>query len=153
MANQPKSLNQLKQRQRVLQTMVFTLVTVMIWTGFSLFSSQKKTVISQELKDLAAPLTPTINTQILDELEKKKTFSVTELRQFPIYKIIVSKETGNEKIVTIDTPEEIDEDKKSPSPQPSQSPSATSSADPRDLPVIPTSATPTPTATTSGNTL
>lgn len=71
--------------QKLLTVLVFSLVTVLVWVGASLFRSQRKTSISPELQELAAPLNPSINAEILTEIEQKRQFSPSELADFPIY--------------------------------------------------------------------
>lgn len=115
----------------------------MIWVAFSLLRSQRKTAISTELRNLAKPLTPTINRTVLDEIEQMKSFSSSELSQFPIYTIIISEETGFEQVVTKDERERQLEllNQPSPSPSPSVSPS------PSPSPEVEAAATATPAAT------
>lgn len=116
-------LSHLHQRQRLLQILIFSLITIMIWISFSLIRSQKKTSISAELTKFAEPLTPSINTEVIEKLEQKRQFSASELQSFPIYKVLVSDDGTNRAVVTIDTAD--DALNPSPSPSPVTSPSAT----------------------------
>lgn len=120
-----KTLDQLKQRQRLLQILIFSLVTIAVWVGLSLFRTQRQTTISPELRGLAEPLTPTINQSILSELEQKRVYTSSELQNFPIYKFIVDTQTGSEQVVTIDvepTPSPTATPTPSPSPTPAPTP-------------------------------
>jgi len=105
MPNQPNKIAQLRQRQRLLQILIFSLITIAIWVTFSLFRSQKKTVISAEQKRLAESLNPTIKTEVLQKLQQKRIFSEGELAVFPIYKILISKDGRQSEVVTIETTE------------------------------------------------
>jgi hypothetical protein len=80
--------------------MIFTLVTVIIWVGITLFSTQRETGIKPELLLLAEPLNPNINLQVIERVEQKRYFSPEELADFPIYALVVSK-TGEENIVVL----------------------------------------------------
>lgn len=84
-----RDLNKLYKRQTMLQILTFTMITIFIWVGFSIFRSQQKTAISAEQRKLASPLTPSINNQVLDELQAKTYYSESELEDFPIYQILV----------------------------------------------------------------
>ncbi len=105
MKSSNKSLLQLHQRQRVLQILVFSLITIFFWVFLSLLMSQKKTKISAELKTMAVPLTPTIDEETITSLESKRFFSEDELAEFPIYKIITSEDGRLEKVVDINVNE------------------------------------------------
>jgi hypothetical protein len=105
MAETKKQLISLQRRQQMMYIGMFSLVTVMVWVAVNLFQSQKTTQISPELKKKAQPLTPSINQQIIQQIEEKRGFSEEELANFPIYKLILNRDGGEDK-VTIDTPEE-----------------------------------------------
>lgn len=87
-----KQLANLRQRQEILAILIFSLVTIMVWVALDLLSSQQRNTISAELQRLALPLTPTIQTQVIDELEQKKHYGESELLSFPIYRILTAKE-------------------------------------------------------------
>lgn len=105
-----KRLSGLRVKQQVLYVLIFSFVTVTIWIGGSLFSSQKKSGITPDLLELAQPLNPAINTAILDEIEARPNYTDEELSYFQIYKIIRSKDGREQQIVPIESPlEEIPE--------------------------------------------
>lgn len=99
--NNNRNLSSLYQRQRLLQIGLFSLVTVAVWVGLSLFQSQQKTSISAQLRQLALPLTPSINTSVLDEIRSKRSFSASELQNFPIYRYEVSEDGRSQTLVPI----------------------------------------------------
>lgn len=134
MNNKNSKISQLRQRQRLLQILIFSLITITIWVTFSLFRSQKKTIISSEQKKLAEPLNPTIKVEVLQKLLGKKAYSEAELSGFPIYKILVSKDGKQSEVVTIDTKATELIPAKSPTPTPSPS-SPTNAGSPSPSPI------------------
>jgi hypothetical protein len=106
-----KKLSNLRVKQQALYIMIFSFVTVVIWITGSLFRSQKKTGISPDLLELAKPLSPTINVDVIDSIEDRKVYSDQELFEFQIYKIIKSRDGRTEQVVPIDSNlEEIPDD-------------------------------------------
>jgi len=83
-----KELLGLHHKQQVLGILVFSLVTVILWVGISLITSQTKTSISPALIKLARPLSPTLNIEVIDTLEQKRVYDQAELTGFPIYRTI-----------------------------------------------------------------
>lgn len=53
---------------------LFTFLTVSLWIFFELIKTTKTTTITPSAQQAIAPLTPTIDTDILDVLESKRTF-------------------------------------------------------------------------------
>lgn len=106
-----KKLSNLRVKQQALYIMIFSFVTVIIWITASLFRSQKKTGISPDLLELAKPLSPTINVDVINSIEDRAVYSDQELFDFQIYKIIKSKDGRTQQVVPIDSNlEEIPED-------------------------------------------
>lgn len=101
MSTQLGHFSSLLHRQQLLYVMVFTFMTVVIWVGISVATSQKTTQIDPNLKKLALPLNPSLNIQVIGALEEKQTFDQAELASFPIYKIILNRD-GSEQVVTLD---------------------------------------------------
>ncbi|GEM_PF-995913 len=91
-------LSQLQQKQTFLKILIFTLVTVIVWVGLTLFRTQRETGISPELLKMAEALNPNINEEVISQIEQKRAFSPEELSDFPVYSIVTSK-TGEESIV------------------------------------------------------
>lgn len=121
-----RDLQGLKRNQYFLYFMIFSLVTIVIWVGIGLLSSQKKTQISPELKKLATPLNPNLDLQAVIELEGKKAYNATELRDFPIYKLLINKD-GSQEVVTLDVLLDANKAPVVPSPSPVSSPEPASS--------------------------
>ncbi len=82
----PKTtLKSLNNQQNFLRILIFSVVTIMIWIGFTIFRTQQTTQISPELQQMALPLTPTISLDVIDRIDQKKTYTDQELSSFPIY--------------------------------------------------------------------
>lgn len=117
------TLNQMKHQQQFLAILVFAFIAIIIWTSASLISSQNTVALDKDLLKLSRPLTPTINQKVIQELQQKKVFLNSQLRDFPIY--IIRKEKGQvEQVIELGS-----EPEPSPSPSP-KTRAATSSATP-----------------------
>jgi hypothetical protein len=89
MANQfQKQLNKLRKQEYFMIALIVTFVMIIVWTFTSIFVSQQKISVSQELRDLSKPLNPNLNQEVLLSLEKKKFYSEKELSNFPIYQVV-----------------------------------------------------------------
>lgn len=75
----------LQDHQKLLTIMIFSLVTVVIWVVASLIRSQRTDTIDRELTALSRPLNPSINTEVLTEIEQKRVYTEAELSTFPVY--------------------------------------------------------------------
>jgi hypothetical protein len=85
-----QQLTGLYRKQHILGVLLFSLVTIVVWVSISLITSQRKTSISPELQKLAKPLTPTLNLEVVEQIEAKKKYSESELASFPIYRTLSS---------------------------------------------------------------
>ena len=90
--NFEKQLIKLRRNKRALWVLVLFFAAVMMWIGASLFSAQKKVAISQELRDLAKPLIPRLESNVFDEIFQKRHFWEDEMLSFPIF--IYDEESG-----------------------------------------------------------
>ncbi|MDH5533377.1 MAG: hypothetical protein OEX81_03055 [Candidatus Pacebacteria bacterium] len=98
-----KKLSNLKIKQQALYVLIFSFVTVLIWISGSLFKSQRKSGISPDLLELATPLSPTINIELINRIEQSSNYSDQELASFQIYKIIKSKDGRIQQVVPIES--------------------------------------------------
>lgn len=98
-----KEVSKLRRNQQILTILVLLLVSMAFWIIVSLFSSQRSTKISADINTLAAPLTPTLDTSVLDTLDSKVTYTTEELADFPIFVIVNDTQTQEERIVPIGT--------------------------------------------------
>lgn len=111
MSNQQQSLyakvfEKLKRREGLFRVLMFTLVTVFCWIGFSIFLSQNKTKVEADVRKFTIPLNPNIDRLTLSEISQRRVYADDELEQFPIYKFILDSsgnrqqtEIGSESIV------------------------------------------------------
>lgn len=97
-----KKLKSFYHQQNMMYVLIFTLVTVVIWAGVSIFLTTKKSPIDPELIELSSPLNPNLNLQVIQDLENKKAYSETDLNQFTIYTLINSDNTQERVILTLD---------------------------------------------------
>jgi len=129
-----KTLRTLRRKQNFLYVMLFSLVTIGIWLGFSIFLSQKRSPIEPELIELSLPLNPNINLSVLESLSQKRTYSQDELKNFTIYTLITDQKTRQKVLVTLSEYQRRQEEEArsqlAPSPSPSPTPSLLPSPEP-----------------------
>ncbi len=80
-----QELNRLRRQKTILWVGILFLVAVLIWTAFSIFTSQRKVKIDPNLTELAKPLIPRLETSVFSIIEEKRFLSDEELENFPIY--------------------------------------------------------------------
>jgi len=88
-----KQLIKLRRNKKLLWLGILFFAAVIVWIMVSLFSSQKKITISQELRELAKPLIPRLESKVFDEITIQRYFFEDELDDFPIY---IFNENGEE---------------------------------------------------------
>jgi len=103
MAGLADQFEKLKQRKELLVILIFLFVIIVFWISFGLFSSQQKSGISAEQKKVSQPLSPSIDSSVIEKLELKKSYSAAELRDFPIF--IITESQGE--AVLIDSREDL----------------------------------------------
>ncbi len=94
-------LDRIKTQRKLLLILVFAFIATVVWIGSSIFASQQKTKISDEVKLLARPLTPSLDVEIFERIKAKKTYSDDDLTEFPIYKIEENEEDGEFQVMTV----------------------------------------------------
>jgi len=143
MATASKDLVSLRHNQQLLFFLLFSLVTVSVWVGISLITSQTKTSLSPELQALALPLNPSLNLEVLGQIEQKRTYDPSTLTSFPIYSLVDAEQKKAAKSLAPAAASQLSE---LANPQSSITPiSGTASAS-----AIPAELLTAPTATTSG---
>lgn len=80
-----QELNRLRRQKSILWLGILFLVAILIWTALSIFTSQRKVKIDQNLTELAKPLVPRLETSVFLIIEEKRLLSDEELKNFPIY--------------------------------------------------------------------
>lgn len=124
------TIKKLKNRQQWLVFLIFTLVTVLMWSVIGLVTSQKNSGVETELLKLAQPLTPYIDREVITALEKKVVYSQSALNDFPIYRLPENTrlQTKQPQVITTDLETQIGTSSASSSTSPDSS--ATASASP-----------------------
>ncbi len=87
-----QAIDALRTREALLRVLIFTMVTVLFWIGFSIFFSQQKTKVKVDTQKHTLPLNPNIDAKTVDELATRKTYTEQELSGFPIYDRIVGED-------------------------------------------------------------
>lgn len=81
MANKFLSYESLRKQRLLLIGLILALVTVMIWVGVELTASQHTSQVDPELRELAKPMNPTLNTEVLDKIEAYEFISPQQARK------------------------------------------------------------------------
>jgi hypothetical protein len=94
-----REFNRLRRQKKVLWAGVLFLVAILIWTGVSIFTSQKKVKIDQNLVNLAKPFVPRLDNEIFSMIEQKRFLSDEELEFFPIF-VYLTTDSNQEGVLT-----------------------------------------------------
>lgn len=95
-------LKKIQQSKQLLTIFILLFVALLFWIIISLVTSQTTEKISPELQKLAKPLTPTVDTSILEKISGKIKYSDDELSTFTIFKILTSRDGKTEKVVPLE---------------------------------------------------
>ena len=87
MATLPAPLQRSQQRKELLVIFLFLFVIAVFWISLGIFSSQKRTAISAQQRQLAQPLSPALDESVIVNLENKTVYSQSELADFPIFAV------------------------------------------------------------------
>lgn len=96
-----QALDSLRRREGLLRVLVFTLVTIVLWIGFTIYHSQQQSTLPVNLRKHTTPLNPNINRQVLQEISQRDAYTTSELENFPIYDRILD-EVGGSQLIIID---------------------------------------------------
>jgi hypothetical protein len=121
-------LQPLEHKQTLLRIFVFSLITIIIWVGFSIFLSQSNTALPPELKEISKPLNPNINMETVSRIESKRFYSPEELENFDVYYVI--KDIQGKSSVGIKKAGSVNLPATNPNPTPTTAPSDTSGPNP-----------------------
>lgn len=80
-----KQLAKLKRDKRLLWLGILFFVMVVFWILASIFATSKTSSVSAELRELAKPFVPRLESKAFEEIMSKRLFSEDELSSFPIY--------------------------------------------------------------------
>ncbi len=105
-------LKQLRQRKRVLIVLILFFAIIVLWLFATIFLAQQRTFIEPELMQLAEPLAPNLNQELLEDLADRDYYRDNQLERFSIYVISQEETTArgrpvivdiiNDRVVTID---------------------------------------------------
>ncbi|HCC84585.1 MAG TPA: hypothetical protein DEP87_02795, partial [Candidatus Pacebacteria bacterium] len=140
-----EQFQQFRQQRTAVIGLLFLLVIVVFWIALGLFSSQNKFKVSKTLRDLAKPLSPSLDEVTLTSLEQKRVFTSSELSSFTIYKLIVSEISKQINLVDINYQEVVKTS--SSSTQKASEGIATPTSTSTSTVAVPTSSISTPTIT------
>lgn len=104
-----KQLAKLRRDKRVLWLGILFFVLVVMWILLSIFTTSRTSSVSPELRELAKPFVPRLESKVFDEILRKRAFDQGELQEFPIY--VFDKQVGEvglEKVNIINTVEELE---------------------------------------------
>lgn len=114
-------IKKLQQNKQFLTIMVLLFVVLLFWIVVSLITSQTTEKISPEIQKISRPLTPVIDISIFDQISEKKEYSEDELSAFTIFKVLMTRDGKNEKVVPIEITIDDLEPKKTAKPRTSGS--------------------------------
>lgn len=80
-----KQLAKLKRDKRLLWLGILFFVMVVFWILASIFATSKTSSVSTELRELAKPFVPRLESKAFEEIMSKRLFSEDELSSFPVY--------------------------------------------------------------------
>lgn len=89
-----KEFKSIRHKQQILGILVFTLVAIVMWVGISLVTSQQSTSISARQQQMALPLNPSINIDVLSSIEQQRAYDPSQLTSFPIYTLLTDEEAA-----------------------------------------------------------
>lgn len=98
-------IDKLKKREDLLRVLIFSLVTVFIWIGLSIFLSQRDSKVPLDVQKHVLPLNPNIDRTIFPELSSRKKYTPEELTSFDIYQLHTSEE-GSYSVSSIFQPDQ-----------------------------------------------
>ena len=94
---------------------VLSVITVGVWIGFSVYQSLKTSTISKNLEVQLQPLNPDFDTQVINDLNLRKSINQTELGQLPVRVSHLVEETAKETPITTATAQLSEQQESSPS--------------------------------------
>jgi hypothetical protein len=130
-------IKKLQHGKQLITIFVLLFVCAIFWGAISIFNSQQTSVISPELQKSALPLNPTITESVLDELEKERTYSESELAEFTIYRMLRSEQDNSQVLLPLGKelpPAGTKPPQETPTASPSPSPSLRPSPSPMTTP-------------------
>lgn len=91
----------LRQETKLLWILILAIVSVFFWILISIISPKKKQIISQQLRELAKPLTPTLDQEVLSSIPEKRYLPDGELESFSIFVLVDDEQTDVPKLIDV----------------------------------------------------
>ncbi len=91
----------LRQETKLLWILILALVAIFFWIVVSILSPKKEQIISPQLRELAKPLTPTLDHGVLSSIPAKRYLEDSELESFSIFVLVDDELTDVPKLVDI----------------------------------------------------
>jgi hypothetical protein len=78
-------LAKLRRDKKILWLGILFFVLVVLWILVSIFATSRTSTIAPELRELARPFVPRLESRVFEEIMAKRVFDEGELGYFPIY--------------------------------------------------------------------
>ncbi|KUK79486.1 MAG: hypothetical protein XD95_0355 [Microgenomates bacterium 39_7] len=95
-----QQLEKLKSEKKLLISLIFALVAVFLWVTISILSIGKTQIVEPGLVELAQPLVPNLDQNVLEDIEKKRYIESDQLTTFPIY-VLAEVNSGNYQLIDV----------------------------------------------------
>lgn len=99
--NNSKRFTKLRQETKLLWVLILALVAIFFWIVVSILSPRKEQIISPQLRELAKPLTPTLDHGVLSSIPAKRYLEDSELESFSIFVLVDDELTDIPRLVDI----------------------------------------------------
>lgn len=96
-----KQLERLKTERALLWSLVLVLVAVIMWLLVGILGTRKEQTISAELREMAKPLVPSLDRDVLGSLGERQYFSKEDLLDFAIFALIELEYSSDKQLMDI----------------------------------------------------
>lgn len=96
-----KQLSKLRRDKKILWFAILLFVLVVLWILTGIFATTKTSSITPELRELARPFVPRLESRVFEEIEAQEMIVDQELSFFPIYVFDRSNMGGEMRVVNI----------------------------------------------------
>jgi len=100
----------LRRDKKFLWLGILFFVLVVLWILVSIFTTSRTSSIAPELRELAKPFVPRLESRVFEEILAKRAFTQSELSSFPIYIFDQDKLTADSVLIDITRVAPITED-------------------------------------------
>lgn len=100
-----KQLNRLRHQKNLLWLGILLFVLVILWILLSIFTSSRTSTITPELKELAKPFVPRLESNIFADIQGQRTYTQGEIGFFPIY--VIDKDNLDAELKFVDITKEL----------------------------------------------